>query len=196
LTGTSEFPHLQEVPVSVLDVPRVTAPALTGALSFPPLAPMRLAAPYEALRDASDRMLAKSGERPRVFLANLGPLAGFTARAMFAKNFFEAGGIEAVSNDGFARNDGSTDLAALATAFKSSGAALACLCAADEMYAREAIEAAKALAQAGARHIYLAGRPGELEQVLQDAGVQSFIFVGCDVLATLRAAHTLLGIQG
>ncbi len=193
LTGTSEFPHLQEAPVTVLDVPPVQAPPLTGALSFPPLAPMRLAAPYEALRDASDRALAATGARPRIFLANLGTLAGFTARAMFAKNLFEAGGIEAVSNDGFARVDGSTDLAALASAFKSSGASLACLCAADDVYAREAVEAAKALAQAGARHIYLAGRPGDLEQVLKSAGVQSFIFVGCDVLAMLREAHAELG---
>ena len=41
-------------------------------------------------------MLAKTGARPKIFLANLGTLAEFTARATFAKNFFEAGGIEAV----------------------------------------------------------------------------------------------------
>ena len=46
-------------------------------------------------------MLAKTGARPKIFLANLGTLAEFTARATFAKNFFEAGGIEAVANDGF-----------------------------------------------------------------------------------------------
>ncbi len=45
--------------------------------------------------------LAKTGARPKVFLANLGTPSDFTARATFAKNFFEAGGIEAVSNDGF-----------------------------------------------------------------------------------------------
>ncbi len=41
----------------------------------------------------------------------------------------------------------------------------------------------------GARHIYLAGRPGELEAALRAAGVQTFIFAGCDVLAMLQAAH-------
>ena len=40
-----------------------------------------------------------TGSRPKVFLANLGTLADFTARATFAKNFFEAGGIEAVANE-------------------------------------------------------------------------------------------------
>ena len=46
-------------------------------------------------------ILARTGTRPRIFLANLGPIAAFTARATFAKNFFEAGGIEAITNDGF-----------------------------------------------------------------------------------------------
>ena len=40
--------------------------------------------------------LAKTGARPKVFLANLGKLSDFTARATFAKNFYEAGGIEAL----------------------------------------------------------------------------------------------------
>ena len=47
-------------------------------------------------------MLGATGARPKIFLANLGKLADFTARATFAKNFFEAGGIEAMTNDGFA----------------------------------------------------------------------------------------------
>ena len=39
----------------------------------------------------------QTGARPKIFLANLGTIADFTARATFAKNFFEAGGIEAVT---------------------------------------------------------------------------------------------------
>ena len=62
---------------------------------------IRLAEPFEALRDASDAMLAKTGARPKVFLATLGKPSDFTARATFAKNFFEAGGIEAVDSDGY-----------------------------------------------------------------------------------------------
>ena len=44
----------------------------------------------------------------------------------------------------------------------------------------------KALGAAGAAHLYLAGRPGELEAALKAAGVQDFIYVGCDVLGVLR----------
>jgi methylmalonyl-CoA mutase len=73
-------------------------------------------------------------------------------------------------------------------AFKKSGAKLACLCSSDEIYGAEAIEAAKALKSAGAI-VHLAGRPGELENTLKDAGVSAFIYMGSDVLETLRTIH-------
>ena len=73
--------------------------------AFAALPRIRLAEPFEQLRDASDRLLAATGSRPKVFLANLGKLSDFTARTLFAKNVFEAGGVEAVTNDGFANRD-------------------------------------------------------------------------------------------
>jgi methylmalonyl-CoA mutase len=186
ITGTSEFPHLAETPVSVADVPPVSVPAYPATIRFPALQAVRLAAPFEQLRDAADAMLARNGVRPRIFLANLGRLAEFTARASFARNFFEAGGIEALTNEGFADHDD------MVSAFKASGAKLACLCSSDEVYGREAVAAAQGLAQAGAHHIYLAGRPKEAD-ALRAAGVQTFIYAGCDALATLQAAHAMLG---
>src|SRR5215831_13372524 len=130
ITGTSDFPDLAEAPVSVLDVPRVPPPASTSA--FEPLPRIRLAEPFEQPRDASDQMLARTGARPKIFLANLGTPADFTARATFAKNFFAAGGIDATSNDGFTSHD------EIVAAFRASGAKLACLCSSDEVYEREA----------------------------------------------------------
>ena len=41
---------------------------------------------------------------------------------------------------------------------------------------------------AGARHIYLAGRPGEQEPALRAAGIGDFIFAGGDALAALQEA--------
>ncbi len=127
-------------------------------------------------------MLKSTGARPKVFLANLGTPADFTARATFAKSFFETGGIEAIDTQGFA------DPAALAAAFKASGAGVACLCSSDKVYADQAAAAAKALQAAGAKHIYLAGRPGEQEAALRAAGVGDFIFAGGDALAMLQDA--------
>jgi len=80
------------------------------------------------------------------------------------------------------------DPAALAAAFKTSGADVACLCSSDKAYAEYAVAAAKALQAAGAKHIYLAGRPGEQEPALRTAGVGDFIFAGGDALAMLREA--------
>src|SRR5205807_8573734 len=84
------------------------------------------------------------------------------------------------------------DFASLSAAFKSSGAALACLCSQDKVYAEQAAPAAKALQTAGARHIYLAGRPGQQEAALRAAGVHDFIFAGGDALATLQQAYRLM----
>ena len=76
-------------------------------------------------------------------------------------------------------------------AYKASGATLACLCSSDAVYEREAADAARALAQAGAAHVYLAGRPKDADAI-KTAGVGTFIFAGCDALATLNAAHGIL----
>jgi methylmalonyl-CoA mutase len=185
LTGTSEFPDLAETPIAVTAAMSTSEPPeqATGKRFCEPLHPFRLAEPFERLRDASDHILATTGARPRIFLANLGALADFSARATFAKNLFEAGGIEAVDANG--------DLPLL-EAFRASGAALACLCASDRVYENEAAAAAKALKAAGARHVYLAGRPGEHEAIYRSVGVQTFIYAGCDVIAVLDAAYGVI----
>jgi methylmalonyl-CoA mutase len=187
LTGATEFPNLHEAAVTVLNAkPVALAPYGEAKFKFDALPPMRLAAPFERLRDRSDQILKATGARPKVFLANLGAPADFTARATFAKSFFETGGIEIVDTEGF------TDPAALSAAFKASGAALACLCSSDRLYAQRAAAAAKALQAADAKHIYLAGRPGEQEAALRAAGVDDFIFAGGDALATLQETYRLV----
>ena len=80
------------------------------------------------------------------------------------------------------------------SAFKASGAKLACLCSSDKVYAVEATDAAKALTAAGAT-VHLAGRLGDLEAALTEAGVKTFVFVGSDVVSTLKAAHDILGVK-
>jgi methylmalonyl-CoA mutase len=180
LTGVSIFPNVHEAKANV------DAPMPPGQPASGDLASIRLAEPFEALRDASDRALAVSGARPKIFLATLGTEAEFTARAMFAKNFFEAGGIEPVGGT-------MIEAPALAAAFKASGATLVCLCSSDKVYEKDAVAAAQAVTAAGAKHIYLAGRPRDQEAALKSAGVQSFIYEGSDALSVLQGAHQLLG---
>jgi len=175
LVGTSDFPDLDETEVAVLALPRLAAlPANAMALT-----PMRHAEPFERLRDKSDLYRKMHGARPKVFLACLGRPADFNARSSFAKSLFEAGGIEAVEGDG----------GNLAKRFKESGAKLACLCSSDKVYEREAEAAAKALREAGAKLIYLAGRPGPKQAAFEQAGIGSFLHQGCDTLAILNDAY-------
>ncbi len=191
ITGTSEFPLLTEVQGEVLlPAPAPSAPVVNGAtaIAFEPLAPIRLAMPFEALRDRSDAQLKATGQRPRVLLATLGTPADFTARTTFAKSFFEAGGIEAVE-----ATVAPSEPTSLAETLKKTGAALVCLCSSDKVYAADAANAAKALRDAGMQHIYLAGRGGDLESVLRDAGIKEFVFAGCDALAILNAAYKTMG---
>ena len=180
LTGVSEFPHIDERREPVLD----EKPEFDQLHPSDPnlaLPRMRFAEPFEALRDAADARK----ERPKVFLVNLGTAADFTARTTFARNFFEAGGIAAVPSEGLSSTEEAVQ------AFKASGAKLACICSSDEVYASQAEAVAKALRDNGAT-IYLAGRGGDKEAAYKAAGIGGFVFAGCDVIATLKEAHSKL----
>jgi methylmalonyl-CoA mutase len=181
LTGVSEFPNLGEAPVT-----RVPHPAAAGTAGPAPgaLPVHRYAEEYEALRDAADAATgAAGGHRPAVFLATLGPVAVHTARASFAANLFEAGGLATP------RSGTSTDSAEVAAAFTASGARVACIASAEAVYAEAAAPVAAALKAAGARRVWLAGRPRDL------ADVDGYVFAGCDALAAIREAHDLLEVR-
>ncbi|TKG64233.1 methylmalonyl-CoA mutase small subunit [Prauserella endophytica] len=172
ITGVSEFPHLDEKPVE-----REPAPSVVDGGGLPRV---RYAQEYEQLRDRSDAYLAAHGERPSVFLATLGPLAAHTARATFAANLFQAGGVRPV-------NPGVTG--DLVRAFRESGTPVACLCGSDKSYAEEATEIAAALREAGATEVLLAGKPADYD------GVTGYIHAGCDALAVLRSTLDKLGVD-
>src|SRR5262249_55287131 len=142
-----------------------------------------------ALRDVSDAHLAASGRRPQVFLACLGDLAVYSARATWTRNFLAAGGVEAVAGEGL-RNS-----ADVASAFSASGTRLACLCSSDTVYGELAEAAIRALKAAGARQVLLAGRPARLEAPLTAAGLDGFIFAGGNMLASLGSIYQALGIS-
>ena len=150
-----------------------------GGEAITPFHLRRLAAAFEQLRDQSDECVAKHGQRPRIFSANMGPVAVHTARAMFAQNFFEAGGFEVVTNDGF------PDVTAATEAFATSGTSTVIICSSDPWYAVSACELSLALKQVGATRVILAGNPGQDEARYRAAGIEQFIYIGCDVLGTL-----------
>ncbi len=164
---------------------------VTGVSEFPHLAEkpvVRAAAPeppsgglprvrrdeaFEALRARSDAHLATTGARPRVHLAALGPAAAHTARLTFAANLFQAGGIEPVTEG----------------TFEQSGAREVCLCSSDALYEEQAEAVAGQLRAAGAEHVFLAGRPGPY------AGVDTYVFSGCDAVSVLSATLDRMGVS-
>lgn len=190
ICGVSEFPFLDETPVvrqspdvagarSAAKVEGAPAEHIRGtATLIEPLPAHRASAEFESLRDASDAYLAANGTRPTVFLATLGPVAAHTARAAWAKNFYESGGIAAVVGD----------------SFETSGASIACLCSSDTIYAEHSASAAAALKAAGARQVHLAGNPGERRDADTAGGVDEFIHVGVDVIDVLTRTQTILGV--
>ncbi|HEX4705010.1 MAG TPA: methylmalonyl-CoA mutase family protein, partial [Pseudonocardiaceae bacterium] len=146
ITGVSEYPNLAETPVirePLPDEPRGGLPRV------------RYAAAYEEFRDRT--------HAPTVFLATLGPVAAHSARAGFAANLLQAGGIDTPT--------GSPD------AF--TGTSVVCLCGTDTAYAAEATEVITRLKQAGATTVLLAGPPNDAYPV------DLFLYRGCDVLAAL-----------
>jgi methylmalonyl-CoA mutase len=168
ITGVSEFAYVDEEPV-------VRAPAPI-APSGGPLAPLRYAQDFEALRDRADA----AASRPVVLLAALGPVAAHRARVGFAANLFQAGGIESVVGTGH--------LDEIVAAFRASGSTVACLCSANRLYVDLAAPAAEALRAAGATHVWLAGPPGEVP------GVDGCLFTGVDALDVLRTTLDKLGV--
>ncbi|MEO0982938.1 MAG: methylmalonyl-CoA mutase family protein [Pseudomonadota bacterium] len=206
MTGVSEFPTLDEVPAPTAEISwnggadgvsdAGLAHYLPGFAPGPdedaqaePFWPIRVAEPFERLRDHAQAREAKTGARPSVFLATLGPLAEHTARADFARNVFAAGGIAPMEAPTPPK-----DADELALAFKASGSRLAVLCGSDDRYAEEAAAAAEALKAAGVVRLYLAGKPGDHEAAWTSAGVDSFIYMGCDVIGALELAHAELGL--
>ncbi|MFF8595347.1 methylmalonyl-CoA mutase family protein [Streptomyces sp. NPDC015220] len=164
VTGVSEFPDLAEKPV----VRRPAPERPPGGLPR-----VRRDEAFEALRARSDAHLAETGSRPRVHLAVLGPPAAHTARLAFAANLFQAGGIEPVTGGGF----------------EESGAREVCLCSSDALYEEQAEATARALREAGAEHVFLAGRPGPY------TGVDTYVFAGCDAVAVLSATLDRMGVS-
>ncbi|PRX92166.1 methylmalonyl-CoA mutase family protein [Allonocardiopsis opalescens] len=171
LVGVGDYPDLDERPVrrparAPADAPRDPARALPR---------YRPAAPFEELRERSDRRLAATGARPAVFLATLGPVAAHGARADYAAGLLAAGGLAAT------RAGATRTPAEVLAAYR--GEAVACLCGDDDRLAEQTAEVAAGLRAAGARLVLAAVPPPERPG---DGGPDGHVFPGCDALAALH----------
>ena len=186
LTGTSSFPNLLEKTPEFLDIDRSEVRLTTGSIDLPeggdggrfdalvealgngeklhladpdesdgqitPLPSLRLAEPFEQLRERADA-LASRGQRPTVFLAGIGPVPGLIARVNWIRNLFATAGIDVELEADL------TDPDSAPSAFKKSGARIACICGPDDLYGQYGAAIASSLMEAGAALVCLAGRP-------------------------------------
>jgi methylmalonyl-CoA mutase len=173
ITGVSEFPMAEEVPVRRPALP----PHPPGGLPR-----LRYAEMFEELRDRSDAHAEATGARPKVFLAAFGTPAQQSARVGFTRNLLDVAGIEAVI--------GSGEPSELIPAFQASQAVLALLCSSDSQYQTHAASLAAQLKTAGAEQVWIAGPPE-----LAVADIDQAIYAGCDAAAVLGSILELLGVR-
>ena len=149
----------------------------------------RAAVPFEKLRLAMGREAAK-GQKPRVFLMNMGSLKDYKARADFSRGFFAAGGYEVISPDGFATTDEAF------AAFRKSGAEIAVICSTDDKYPALVPKLATDIkAEVPETLVVLAGYPKDQIEAHKESGVDEFIHVRADAAALLAKCHARLKIS-
>jgi methylmalonyl-CoA mutase len=144
--------------------------------SVAPVEPARASEPFEELRRAVDARVASGEGRPRVFLANLGPVSRHKPRADFTTGFMQVGGFEVLGSPGF---DGPE---AAARAALESGAPVVAICSTDDDYREAAAPLTRALKEERPDTVVvLAGRPEDQVEALREAGVDEFIHVRADI---------------
>lgn len=172
ITGVSEFPNLHETLPSRAPFPAV------GSVGDDDggLPRRRYAQVFEELRDRADAQ----PERPQAFLATVGALAQYTARASFTTNLLHAGGIDVVEGPG------GTEMDDVVAAFRESGTTVAVVASSDKVYAEHAAPLAAALAEAGATRVLLAGSPKTADLGPGDGtALTGYLYTGCDAAALL-----------
>jgi methylmalonyl-CoA mutase len=180
LVGTNLFPNLRETPLRGAASEADASGRLVEVIT--PLKPFRAAAGFEALRDASAAFAERTGARPKVFLAKMGPVAQHKARADFASGFFAPGGFELLAKATFA------EASDAARAANESGAQIVVLCSSDETYPEIVPVFAQALRATGSgQTLVLAGLPAEetLRAAYAAAGIELFIHLRASVEETL-----------
>lgn len=155
-----------------------------------PLRLHRAAAAFESLREQADAYLEKTGTRPTVFLANMGPVSKHKARADFAAEFFAVGGFAVLREHQFANAEEAVQVAS------RSGAAITVICSDDASYPELVPPVARALKEANPQMVVLVAGLPEPEQMAkyQEAGVDDCIHVRTNCYQMLRELQERTGV--
>ncbi len=174
---------------SLGEVARVLRSGCPDEPAIARVAARRRSESFEAIRRRSEAHRERTGARPRVFLATMGPRKQFGARAEFSAGFFAAGGFETVPGKGFESPE------AAAAAALESKAPVVVICSTDETYPLIVPPLVRALkAAAPAPWVVLAGLPAGQADSLRAAGVDEFIHVRANCAQVLSALQDRLGL--
>ena len=144
-------------------------------ISVNPLIQFRLSEMFEELRIASENFKKKTGCKPKIFLATMGPLKQFKGRADFSRAFFEVGGFEIVYPNGFATTD-----EAVKSALDSKAQAVV-ICSTDDTYPELVPSIVKGIKEKSKDvAVILAGSPKDQIEEHKKTGVDDFIYLGAD----------------
>lgn len=185
LIGTNLFPNLREKPPVVKTPDASAAPAAGGVGVFEEIVTVkarRAAEGFEELRRAADGFALRTGARPKVFVAKIGPVKQHKARADFTAGFFAVGGFEMAGKAAFETAEAAAQAAVV------SGAPIAVLCSTDETYPELVPAFGKALKAVKPEVAFvLAGLPADaaLTTAFREAGVDEFIHVRANVREVL-----------
>lgn len=148
--------------------------------SVPRIQVHRAAQPFERLRDLSDCLAERTGQRPLVLQANIGPSRTYRRRADWTTSFLEVGGFQVAADTDF------NDAAGIKAAIVDSGAHIVVITSGDETYATMVESLARELkAHNPGLLLLVAGNPGEHEQTWRKAGVDEFLNLGTNALEFL-----------
>jgi len=147
-------------------------------------------AAFERLRLKAERHRSITGGVPSVFIGLSGDPAISFRQAAFAEDFFRCGGFDIA---GTAMLDGGEDTCRTAL-LHSPAIVVLCVAEKDPAATTEAICRALSERQPSLITVF-AGKPPENPEKLLQAGLDSFIYTGVDVLAMLQSYHTKTGIQ-
>ena len=167
---------------------KLTSAAATETIT--PLAFKRAGEGFEALRAISAAFAKKTGARPKVFLAKIGPVKQHKPRADFSAGFFSVGGFEATGKEAFETAEAAAQAAA------ASGAPVVVLCSTDETYPTLVPAFATALKAAKPGIVaVLAGMPADAvtTETYKKAGIDEFIHVRANVRELLAKLLKQIG---
>jgi len=188
LIGTNQYPNLQE---NMLDkIERTEVKSKEDSSSYLKINPYKGSGAFDEIRLATEKFINKGNKKPSLFLFTMGNLALLRVRAGFITNFFGCAGYEIIDNPCFQTIEEGVKAA------MDSKSEIIVICSSDEEYPKIAPEICKKIKAADPlKQIIIAGYPKESIEALKKDGIDDFIHVRSNLLATLKKYQIILGIE-